>query len=64
MCDPCLLDPTFCETPCADGMEGSYDDPTCWPPPDEPPCDATGVCEPDGCAVPEEPLPDFGCGAW
>lgn len=61
--DPCVTDPTLCESPCSAGMDGSYDDPTCWPPPDDMPCDASGVCEPGGCAVPEAPIPDFGCGA-
>ncbi len=64
MCDPCLLDPTLCESPCEPGADGSYDDENCWPVPEDPPCDMNGVCDPDGCAVPEEPIPDFGCGEW
>jgi len=61
--DPCALDPASCDWGCTPNDDGSYDemDPTCWPPNEEPPCDASGVCDPDDCAVPEEPIPDFGC---
>ena len=77
LCDPCLEHPELCEcdNPGPDGTcwppdDGcDYDDPNtdpemCWPPDDEP-CDANGICEPDDCAVPEFPIPDFGCeGGW
>jgi hypothetical protein len=69
-CDPATgenCDPG-CPDPSSDGSCGDdcpYDDPTmCWPPPDGEPCDPNGVCDPGGCAVPEQPVPDFGCGGW
>jgi len=76
-CDPCALDPSLCEDPCGVKPDGTVDpdceppwptpdcppdEPTCWPTPGEPYCDpVTGICiEIDG-AVPELPVPDFGC---
>lgn len=57
-----------CEDPdgttCCD--QGNDADPMCWPQPDEPPPCEDGTMN-DECwasgAVPENPLPDFGCGA-
>ena len=59
-----------CENPdgttcCRDDNGGGGEDPTCWPEPDEPPpCDdgtPDNECWADG-AVPDNGLPDFGCG--
>ncbi|HWM87796.1 MAG TPA: hypothetical protein VNO33_18205, partial [Kofleriaceae bacterium] len=59
--------------PCEPGPDGGCDDqppcdddPACWPEPQPPPCDAVPGADPDDeCwtdgAVPENPIPDFGC---
>ncbi len=63
--------------PCEPGPDGNcdqppapcddYDDPSCWPQPGTPPCDGQpgaedgAACWSDG-AVPENPIPDLGCG--
>ena len=75
--DPCLENPELCWPPeCPEGTDPEtcwpddpgcpYDDPACWPEPLPPPeCDDPsnpdcGADSGDG-AVPENPLPDFGC---
>jgi hypothetical protein len=58
-CDPMDLD---CDKPWPDGCSGDYDDPVCWPTPDECNIDPSGQIDCTGIgSAPQFPLPDFGC---
>lgn len=66
---PCAspMDPSSCPNPCENDPMScgcASNDPTCWPVPQPPECDAMGgMCEPgSGGLTPENPPSDFGCG--
>jgi hypothetical protein len=49
-----MADPASCG--CA------MEDPNCWPPPQPPECDPSGMCDPSGGGMtPDHPPGDFGC---